>query len=181
MSFVTILFWSDTWLLLKNAINEILTKNATDLNFNVFQELYRNAYNLVKHKYGDILYSGLNQVVDEHLKGVAAQVACANDDDSFLQSLNDAWLDHQQAMRTIRQILAYLDRVYVPQTTGCLAVCELGLTLFKDNVTTHPEIGPRFLAVQLESIRKEQCGEVVTNRNLIQDTTQIMLVDLSAM
>jgi cullin 3 len=66
-----------------------------------------NAYNLVLHKYGDMLYNGLKQVVDEHLKGVAVQVAQANDD-GFLQTLNDAWLDHHQSMLMIRDILMYL-------------------------------------------------------------------------
>ena len=67
----------------------------------------RNAYNLVLHKYGDRLYNGLKQVVDEHLKGVALQVSAANDD-YFLQALNEAWNDHHQSMLMIRDILMYL-------------------------------------------------------------------------
>lgn len=59
------------------------------------------------HKYGDRLYNGLKQVVDEHLKGVAQQVAQANDD-CFLQALNEAWNDHHQSMLMIRDILMYL-------------------------------------------------------------------------
>lgn len=59
------------------------------------------------HKYGDRLYNGLKQVVDEHLKGVAQQVAQANDD-YFLQALNEAWNDHHQSMLMIRDILMYL-------------------------------------------------------------------------
>ena len=36
------------------------------------QELYRNAYNLVLHKYGELLYNGVQGVVAEHLR-LAAQ------------------------------------------------------------------------------------------------------------
>jgi cullin 3 len=67
----------------------------------------RNAYNLVLHKYGDRLYNGLKQVVDEHLKGVAQQVSGAHDD-YFLHALNEAWNDHHQSMLMIRDILMYL-------------------------------------------------------------------------
>lgn len=46
----------NTWKLLKGAILEIHRQNASGLSF---EELYRNAYNMVLHKYGDLLYSGL--------------------------------------------------------------------------------------------------------------------------
>ena len=44
---------------------------------------------MVLHKYGDRLYKGLQQVVDEHLKEVANDVAAANDD-TFMDALNKA-------------------------------------------------------------------------------------------
>lgn len=54
-----------TWDLLKRAIQEIQRKNNSGLSF---EELYRNAYTMVLHKHGDKLYSGLKQVVVEHLQ-----------------------------------------------------------------------------------------------------------------
>lgn len=54
-----------TWDLLKRAIQEIQRKNNSGLSF---EELYRNAYTMVLHKHGDKLYSGLKQVVTEHLQ-----------------------------------------------------------------------------------------------------------------
>ena len=52
------------WSLLKNAIQEIQKKNNSGLSF---EELYRNAYTMVLHKHGEKLYSGLQEVVTEHL------------------------------------------------------------------------------------------------------------------
>ena len=52
------------WALLKNAIQEIQKKNNSGLSF---EELYRNAYTMVLHKHGEKLYSGLQEVVNEHL------------------------------------------------------------------------------------------------------------------
>lgn len=54
-----------TWDLLKRAIQEIQRKNNSGLSF---EELYRNAYTMVLHKHGEKLYSGLKQVVVDHLQ-----------------------------------------------------------------------------------------------------------------
>ena len=43
----------NTWIALKSAIGEIHNQNASTLSF---EELYRNAYNLVLHKHGEMLY-----------------------------------------------------------------------------------------------------------------------------
>jgi hypothetical protein len=69
----------------------------------------RNAYNMVLHKYGDMLYKGLSQVVDEHLKSVADIVA-GSIDDNFLVELTKAWNDHKISMLMIRDILMYMVR-----------------------------------------------------------------------
>ncbi len=52
------------WTLLKNAIQEIQKKNNSGLSF---EELYRNAYTMVLHKHGERLYTGLRDVVKDHL------------------------------------------------------------------------------------------------------------------
>ena len=55
---------NNIWELLKNAIQEIQKKNNSGLSF---EELYRNAYTMVLHKHGEKLYTGLREVVTEHL------------------------------------------------------------------------------------------------------------------
>ena len=50
---------------------EIQKKNNSGLSF---EELYRNAYTMVLHKHGDKLYSGLREVVAEHLNDKVQQV-----------------------------------------------------------------------------------------------------------
>ena len=57
---------NNIWQLLKNAIQEIQKKNNSGLSF---EELYRNAYTMVLHKHGEKLYTGLRDVVTEHLIG----------------------------------------------------------------------------------------------------------------
>lgn len=53
------------WTLLKNAIQEIQKKNNSGIPF---EELYRNAYTMVLHKHGERLYTGLKEVVTQHLE-----------------------------------------------------------------------------------------------------------------
>jgi len=55
---------ANIWDLLKKAIQEIQKKNNGGLSF---EELYRNAYTMVLHKHGEKLYTGLREVVTEHL------------------------------------------------------------------------------------------------------------------
>lgn len=160
-----------TWNLLRSAIQEIHKKNASGLSF---EELYRNAYNMVLHKYGDKLYQGLQEAVYEHLKGVAIEVANAPDH-NFLYILNEAWCEHDRSMLMIRDILMYMDRVYVTQH-GVLPVYDLGLVLFRENITRNVLIKERLLRTLLDLIHKERTGELI-NRTLIKSITQ-MLVDL---
>lgn len=62
---------NNIWDLLKNAIQEIQRKNNSGLSF---EELYRNAYTMVLHKHGEKLYTGLREVVTEHLINKVSQV-----------------------------------------------------------------------------------------------------------
>lgn len=151
----------------------------------------RNAYNMVLHKYGDKLYLGLQDVVDEHLHGIANHVANAPDH-NFLEAVNEAWNEHDRSMLMIRDILMYMvrrkqlflfiicsfiikDRVYVVQH-GVLPVYDLGLVLFQSNVARHPVIKERLLKSLLDMIQRERTGELI-NRSLIKSITQ-MLVDI---
>jgi cullin 3 len=49
---------------LKPAIQEIQKKNYSIL---CFEDLFRNAYEMVLHKHGEKLYTGTREVLTEHL------------------------------------------------------------------------------------------------------------------
>lgn len=121
------------WALLKSAIQEIQKKNNSGLSF---EELYRNAYTMVLHKYGERLYTGLKEVVTHHLENKVREDVLRSLHNNFLQTLNLAWNDHQTSMVMIRDILMYMDRVYVQQNEVD-NVYNLGLIIFRDQVTPH--------------------------------------------
>lgn len=124
-----------TWQTLHSAIHEIHRQNASGLSF---EELYRNAYNMVLHKFGDKLYNGLVETITLHLRGVAQEVAVAADGD-FLPQLKEKWEKHRLSSIMIRDILMYMDRTYVVAQKK-VAVFERGLQIFRDEVCRNDRI-----------------------------------------
>eukprot|EP00897_Mesotaenium_endlicherianum_P006218 jgi/Mesen1/5624/ME000282S04776 len=160
-----------TWKILEDAIHEIYNHNASGLSF---EELYRNAYNMVLHKYGDRLYAGLVQTMTDHLEETARVIESAKGG-LFLEELNGKWEDHNKSLQMIRDILMYMDRTYVANQSKT-PVHELGLNLWRDHVVRAPRIKDRLLETLLELVHKERTGEVI-NRSLMRSVTK-MYVDL---
>jgi len=159
------------WNLLKEAIQEIQKKNNSGLSF---EELYRNAYTMVLHKHGERLYSGLREVVTIHLEGKVRNDVLQALNNNFLQTLNAAWNDHQTSMVMIRDILMYMDRVYVQQN-NCENVYNLGLVIFRDKIVRYGCIGNHLRITLLDMIMKERRGEVI-DRGAIKNACQMLMM-----
>jgi len=159
------------WNLLKEAIQEIQKKNNSGLSF---EELYRNAYTMVLHKHGERLYSGLREVVTMHLEGKVRNDVLHALNNNFLQTLNAAWNDHQTSMVMIRDILMYMDRVYVQQN-NCENVYNLGLVIFRDKIVRYGCIGNHLRITLLDMIAKERRGEVI-DRGAIKNACQMLMM-----
>lgn len=133
-----------------------------------------NAYNMVLHKYGDRLYSGVSSALTRQLQSVAARLEAAQGE-QLLKELKSKWDDHVKATQMIRDILMYMDRTYVAQQHRT-PVFQLGLDLWRDHVVRRPAIAQRMLATLGELVARERSGEVI-ERSLVRAATQ-MLVDL---
>jgi len=164
-------FVENIWNMLKAAIQEIQHKNNSGLSF---EELYRNAYTMVLHKHGELLYSGLREVVTTHLESKVRNDVLAALNNNFLQTLNAAWNDHQTSMVMIRDILMYMDRVYVQQN-NCENVYNLGLVIFRDKVVRYGGIGNHLRITLLDMIAKERRGEVI-DRLAIKSACQMLMM-----
>uniref|UniRef100_A0A0K8SSU6 Cullin family profile domain-containing protein n=1 Tax=Lygus hesperus TaxID=30085 RepID=A0A0K8SSU6_LYGHE len=159
------------WALLKNAIQEIQKKNNSGLSF---EELYRNAYTMVLHKHGERLYTGLKDVVTNHLETKVREDVLRSLNNNFLQTLNQAWNDHQTSMVMIRDILMYMDRVYVQQN-DVDNVYNLGLIIFRDQVVRYGCIREHLRDTLLGLVMRERKGEVV-DRMCIKNASQMLMV-----
>jgi len=164
-------FVENIWQLLKNAIQEIQRKNNSGLSF---EELYRNAYTMVLHKHGERLYTGLRDVVTHHLENKVRADVLASLQNNFLQTLNYAWNDHQTSMVMIRDILMYMDRVYVQQN-NVDNVYNLGLIIFRDQVVRYGCIRDHLRETLLDMVMQERRGEVV-DRLAIKNAAQMLIV-----
>lgn len=162
-----------TWKILEHAIHEIYNHNASGLSF---EELYRNAYNMVLHKFGEKLYSGLVSTMTSHLKDISKFIEAAQGG-LFLEELNRKWADHNKALQMIRDILMYMDRTFIPSTHKT-PVHELGLNLWRDNIIHSSKIQTRLLNTLLELVLRERNGEVI-NRGLMRNIIK-MLMDLGS-
>ncbi|KAJ3108299.1 hypothetical protein HDU96_007554 [Phlyctochytrium bullatum] len=179
------------WEIVSTAIREIYKKNASKLRF---EEIYRNAYNMVLQKHGDKLYNGVQAVIQDHLEGVtnntivpafpmrpnvgreggvegvpsvASQTVAALSGQQYLRELKAAWEDHTTCMLMIRDVLLYVDRVYV-KPANKLPIYELGLKLFRDSVffsPSHP-VQDRTIETLLDQVRLERDGEIIDRHAL---------------
>ncbi|KAK9732144.1 Cullin family [Popillia japonica] len=159
------------WALLKNAIQEIQKKNNSGLSF---EELYRNAYTMVLHKHGERLYTGLKEVVTQHLEGKVREDVLKSLKNNFLLVLNQSWTDHQTSMVMIRDILMYMDRVYVQQNEVD-NVYNLGLIIFRDQVVRYGCIRDHLRVTLLDMVMRERRGEKV-DRISIKNACQMLMV-----
>ncbi|CAH9084542.1 unnamed protein product [Cuscuta europaea] len=160
-----------TWSIIEHAIHEIYNHNASGLSF---EELYRNAYNMVLHKFGETLYSGLVLTLTVHLKEISKSIEAAQGG-LFLEELIRKWDDHNKALQMIRDILMYMDRTFISNTHKT-PVYELGLNLWRDNVIHSVKIQTRLQDTLLKLVEQERTGEVI-NRSLMRNITK-MLIDL---
>lgn len=83
-----------TWNTLARAVDEIYNRNASQLSF---EELYRNAYNLVLHKHGTLLYEGVTEKINSHLTEIAERLSNVPSN-SLLEELSTTWTEHEVRM-----------------------------------------------------------------------------------
>lgn len=159
-----------TWEALARAIDEIYNRNASQLSF---EELYRNAYNLVLHKHGVLLYDGVSDKISSHLLETVERLTTVPDP-SVLEDMAHTWNEHQITMIMVRDILMYMDRTYVPAQRR-RAVYELGLHLFRITVWEHPRVQPRVTDLLLSAISAERAGLLTDDRSLLKANLGMLL------
>mmetsp|Transcript_663 Transcript_663/g.868 ORF Transcript_663/g.868 Transcript_663/m.868 type:complete len:762 (-) Transcript_663:538-2823(-) len=158
-----------TWTILQKAITEIFNSNASALSF---EELYRNAYNLVLHKHGELLYNGVQTEVENQLKKTGLELA-KSAEPVLLEDLVDAWEYHCMTLTMIKDILMYMDRTFVQQWKKT-PIYDMGLEKFRDQVVRHRKIKDRVRQQLLDNILKERNGEII-DRDIMRKTLSMLV------
>jgi cullin 3 len=161
---------SQTWEALANAIDEIYNRNASQLSF---EELYRNAYNLVLHKHGTLLYDGVSDKISTHLLTTVERLQGVPDS-TLLEEIAKVWTEHQITLIMVRDILMYMDRTYVAASRR-RPVYDLGLHLFRITVWEHPRVQPRVTELLLQAIADERAGLLTDDRSLLKANLGMLL------
>ena len=158
------------WKLLDNAISEIYSRNASRLSF---EELYRNAYNLVLHKHGQMLYSRVSSKITSQLEHMRSRIS-STPNSKLLKEMADTWREHRICMIMIRDILMYMDRTFVASQRR-RPVYELGLHLFRVQVWEYDDIQPRVSDLLLNAIASERAGLLTEDISLLKDNLSMLL------
>lgn len=183
---------------MQRAIGDIFQKSTSQLSF---EELYRNAYILVLHKYGEKLYNHVQDVIRSRLKEETVPAIYKNYDASllgnalldirkndsystswsrsleaahrFLSSLVNSWKDHIVSMQMISSVLKYLDKVY-SKSADKVPVNENGIYIFREVVLLNSfEIGEKCVETILILVYLERKGNTI-NRPLINDCLDML-------
>ncbi|KAJ1896008.1 hypothetical protein LPJ66_004249 [Kickxella alabastrina] len=158
------------------AISEIYKHNASKLSF---EELYRTAYGLVLSKNGPLLYEGVKRVLETHLtermhQDILEHVLKFNtlreaaQGEALLSSIRLLWSEHVTAMLMIKDVLMYVDKVYV-KTAQLPSIYDMGMRVFRDQVllTADQQV--------LKALNKAILNQIQDERKQLRDANRHML------
>ncbi|KAL9125220.1 MAG: hypothetical protein Q9217_005538 [Psora testacea] len=182
--------FDEAWTILRSALQEIHSKNASQLSF---EELYRHAYKLVLKKKGDLLYEKVKTFEERWLADTVqpritstldiallipssewrSTIATADEKrakgEKLLRSLKEAWGDHNLCMNMITDVLMYMERVYCKDFRKP-SILTASMGQFRDFVLRAPlhaeqdhdhTIAQILNAVILDQIHMDREGDVV--------------------
>ena len=66
------------------------------------------------HKHGDLLYNGVKNTTVELLEPIREKLLNCSEDD-LLKKVNEIWKNEKMCIVMIKDILMYMDRIYVPK------------------------------------------------------------------
>ncbi|KUJ18567.1 Cullin-domain-containing protein [Mollisia scopiformis] len=179
------------WDILRSALKEIHTKNASKLSF---EQIYRASYKIVLKKQGDRLYDRVREfeeqwfgtevmpkirllitpnLVNITLSGVSGVTANERriTGEEFLRGLKLAWEDHIITMNMTTDVLMYMDRVYCTDNRKA-SIFTTSMGLFRDHILRASLTGSDLNtfdilnSVLLDQISMDRDGDVI-NKTLI--------------
>nr|CAG4710679.1 unnamed protein product [Naegleria fowleri] len=169
-------FFTATWVLLKQAIQQIYDKKSSDLSY---EELYRSAYKIVLNRHGELLYNNVETCMREHIDSLMNNTIC------------NVWEEYKTETSVISSVLMYLNTNYVqkqqqlqqqvvttssvqqPQVMHTLFIYDNGVELFKKMAIYQYQLGDKIRKIILDCIEKERNGESV-DRLLLKKTVRML-------
>lgn len=168
-------YLQQTWANLEKAIVAIQMSKSVNISN---EELYQEVQNLCSHKMSSIIYQRLRSLIETYVKNSVFQyVEPINENVAFLKMLEKCWNSYCDQMIMIRCIFLYLDRTYVLQNAQISSIWDMGLEIFRENMTNNNVVKMKLQDFLLELITRERNGEKI-DCILIKNILR-MLIDLS--
>ncbi|KAJ2598634.1 hypothetical protein GGF39_002570 [Coemansia sp. RSA 1721] len=169
---------------IEQAINEIYNHNSSQLSF---EELYRTAYGLVLSKNGPMLYGGVKQVLETHLKecmhrDILKHIQASGSRrsvvhcEALLSSVRSLWSEHVTAMLMIKDVLMYVDKVYV-KTAQVPSIYEMGMCVFRDQIllAADRQLNSEVIDAAMFLISQERKSASEVNRGALHGVVSMMI------
>mmetsp|Transcript_6817 Transcript_6817/g.11308 ORF Transcript_6817/g.11308 Transcript_6817/m.11308 type:complete len:677 (+) Transcript_6817:301-2331(+) len=119
------------------------------------------------HKFGASVYDKLHDECKIHIYSKVDSLAEQTSSMlSFLEMVDQQWLDHCQHMLVVRNIFLYLDQSYVLNSPGRKSIWEMGVSLFRERLECKQDIEKKLLTGILSSINAERDGQAVDTQLL---------------
>lgn len=138
----------------------------------VFEDVYRDAYEMVRHNHGKELYSVVESTMASEVQVLGS--ALGNFFGTLLlREILAKWRWHMRAVHLMNDLLMYMDKTFVA-ITGMTPIYELGLGLWRDLVV-HSEVRPWLI----EAVRQERgAADVAVPAGDLMDGVKEMLAKL---
>jgi cullin 4 len=85
---------------------------------------------------------------------------------SFLELVDQQWIDHCEHMLVIRNIFLYLDQSFVLNSPGRKSIWEMGVALFRERLEFKQDLEKKLLSGILSTINAERDGQAVDTQLL---------------
>ena len=165
-----------TWAVLNEGIDKIYEKQSFTLSY---EELYRSAYYLILHRYGDMTYKNLTQALEANFFKYFQRVNSLQDED-FLEHLQTIWFEAKMMIKITKNIFLYMDKNYTPfKDASIKPVLVLGYDIFKKLLLSKErQLFDKFRREILSAIKSERDGfqiDRVVVKNLLHMLVSLIL------
>ena len=85
---------------------------------------------------------------------------------SFLELVDQQWIDHCEHMLVVRNIFLYLDQSYVLNSPGRKSIWEMGVAFFRERLELNQDLEKKMLTGIISTINAERDGQAVDTQLL---------------
>lgn len=135
--------------------------------------LFRCGYQLVVNKYGEYLYANVQNTLRDHLRRCAFGLTQISDF-KFLQEFVAVWRDYQMTLRTIADVLMYMDRQFCLLRGQKVALFIMGIELFRQELLEFVPLTQRLLVQLSLEIKRDRLQSGRMDRRLIRNVISMI-------